>query len=788
MNIKFFSAILTILVLNNVMANGENKTPKKIVFAHYMGCFPLDKFNSNLDRVNHNLPGYENAIGGRYANWPLLPPGIKLSEVEAAALDIRRAIRGGIDGFAIDVLAGRETGLHTFDILFEAAEKYDLPFQITFCLDAPYRNPSAIKHVIDKHWNSPKLARRDGKVLFFGYYSMRDAEWYAKEYFDRKKTGKQIVPEAFYKDINFKGFPLIPRDTIAFPELKSMDDFLATSQGFAAHAKAFRNYEKRFGVSLHLQFELSSILRAGGPRFRGVEGYKQLKEMVGVISEGFNSVGAFLPTTFLSDDQIIELSEIVHKNHCEWGEALNYQYDNQLWERIHVGEVGLQMQKRWDMIGKTGATMLQFTTWNDYAENTQLAPAQETKYTYLDLNAYFVRKWKEGKAPKIDDDRIYVIYPKYPKGAEANCFPFKVARVVNYNKPIEVITILKSQGVVRMPGRNVQWVAPAGFSYKQVAGIPGKVEVEVVRGTKVEKSLQCPEPISNIIFREQTTPTCFSTEFMKHWTADFGKIPPVLDGWYADKDNDGLPNWFEMYWFGRYGDFATCTGAKPDDDPDHDGFTNLQEYKKCTDPTKPDNMKYMEGFVWDLIKDIPLGGSFNPDLDSYRSKVWYYFASQDNTTEKLLPYELLAHSPVTKDSEATHKFFPYNINKYPYGTDLRDPNTPLSSITHLWGNDFHHIFMNTSTNSGAVIEWQSPVNATVNIEVSCSAKDNEVNFEIARQGKIDKIFSGKVSKGGITQKTFSNIPVQKGDRIFFHALKQNKPTALKLTGLNIKIN
>ena len=781
-----FSAGLMILMLNNVVANG-NKPPKKIIFAHYMGCFPLDKFKANLNQINYDFPGYENAIGGRYTNWPLLPPDIHLTEIEAAALDIRRAIRGGIDGFSVDVLAGREIGLHTLDMLFAAAEKYDLPFQITFCLDAPYRNPSAIKYIIDNHLNSPKLARRDGKILFFGYYSMRDAEQYVQEYFDRKKTGMQVIPEAYYKDINFKGFPQLPRDTLAFPELKTTHDLLTSRQGFAANAKAFRNYEKRFGYPLYLQFELGSILRAPAPVFRGENGYNQVKEMVDVLSKGFNSLGAFLPTTFLTNDQIIELSQIARKNNCEWGQALNYQYDNQLWARIHVGEVGLQMQKRWDLIEKTGSTILQFTTWNDYAENTQLAPAQETKYTYLDLNAYFVKKWKEGKAPKVEDDRIYVIYPKYPKYAEANCFPFRVARHVNYNKPIEVITILKSPGKVRMPGRNIEWNAPAGYYYRQIAGDPGKVEVEVVRNSKIAKSLKCPEPISSIIFREQTTPTSFSTEFMKNWIADFGNTPPMLDGWYGDKDNDGLPNWFEMYYFGRYGDFGTCTEARPNDDPDHDGYTNLQEYKNGTDPTKADNMQYTKGFTWDLLKDITPGHSFNPDLDLYRKKVWYYLASSNEGTANALPYELAARGPATSDNEVAHKFFPYNVFNYPYGTDKDVSVIPTSSIVHFWNNKSHWVTMNTTVNSGAVIEWRSPVNAVVDIQLMCSANTNDVKFEMNLDGKSKKIFSEEIPSNGNTQKTFSNISVKKGDRIFFHAVKQNKATVLKVTTINIKI-
>jgi hypothetical protein len=75
---------------------------------------------------------------------------------------------------------------------------------------------------------------------------------------------------------------------------------------------------------------------------------------------------------------------------------------------------------------------------------------------------------------------------------------------------------------------------------------------------------------------------------MRNWKADFGEAPPVLRGEYADDDHDGLPNWFEMYWFGKFLDYTTCTAADPKADPDADGRSNLQEYLDQTDPTKGD--------------------------------------------------------------------------------------------------------------------------------------------------------------------------------------------------------
>jgi hypothetical protein len=44
---------------------------------------------------------------------------------------------------------------------------------------------------------------------------------------------------------------------------------------------------------------------------------------------------------------------------------------------------------------------------------------------------------------------------------------------------------------------------------------------------------------------------CFWTEFLRHWRADFGDAPPRRRGEHANDDQHGLPNWFEMYRFGK---------------------------------------------------------------------------------------------------------------------------------------------------------------------------------------------------------------------------------------------
>jgi hypothetical protein len=206
---------------------------------------------------------------------------------------------------------------------------------------------------------------------------------------------------------------------------------------------------------------------------------------------------------------------------------------------------------------------------------------------------------------------VYLTYAKYPK--DATGWPFQIQ--MRSTRALEVLTILRTPATVRLPGRDIQYDAPAGLHAEQFPVTAGPVVAEVVRDGRVAVRLESPEPITDRPFREDNAMVCFSTEFERHWKADFGDVPPLLYSEYGDADGDGLPNWFEMYWFSkdrgfkpavsdnpdelldgpkhhpvtRWLDLATATLVDPKSDADGDGRSNLEEYLGRTDPTVPES-------------------------------------------------------------------------------------------------------------------------------------------------------------------------------------------------------
>ncbi len=713
--------------------------PKKI-FAHYMGCYPADAGATahhrrwDNDRIRHDSKKDEFLRGGFIRNWPLVPPGRKpLSLAESADLEIRRAIRGGIDGFTVDAWAGGDQAKATLDALFQAAEtgKYDFSITITLdsaCLgkDKTSEATAAVKYLLDKHGTSPNLARRDGKPLIFGYLSGVLAAAHAAEVLSGSEGWKERNP---YRD----------------PEIRN------TPKGWETMLGLYEEIERRIGQKIYFQFCIGAF-------FMGVNGKEgDLLEAAAFISKRMPAVGTFFGEG--KEHRNNTLAPVVTQNGAEWCEPIHYQFLNHggiIWQPKGT-EV---LRERWQAARKNNSTLIQAATWNDYNENTVFAPGYETRYAILDLNRHFIDWWKTGKEPETKKDKIYLFWRKYPDGVEV--YPFQEKYKAG-NTCIEVVTLLAYPATVRLPGRNAEYEAPAGLYFKQFPNTPGYVEAQVIRNGNVTLSLRSPEPITDKPYREALGLQAISSEDENHWKLDFPNEAPFYAAEYADSDGDGMPDWYEMYWFNnKVLDWTVATNVDPGADFDRDGKTNLEEYLERTDPTKAPP-SYEAGFIWDAFH---FGAStFNPDRDRLGSKkVWHclYTIADKNTADKFgSGYRLF-------ELDYGGKFFVRSgISSGGGNPCIRIAKTDPLVVEFATSNNIQPV----------TLGWQSPVDGNVSLNATVDAEGEDARFSKAegtlsiRHGeKLMKESRHEAGKGGIIQ--VDKISVNKGDFVYLSVVGQ----------------
>jgi len=602
------------LFLCDTASAGERK-----LYAHYMGCWPaafgpLAHQQTQEAKLLKAQKDRWSVVGGEFVNWPLLPEGMTTNAVASAELEIRRAMRAGFDGFAVDAWSGGDGARRAFVDLIEAAERMKVDFGVTICLDPScHRTNGTEKTMYDcfmktarfalSRRHSPNFAHYDGKPLIFGYYS------------------RGII-----------GWPF------RWPALKGGEDvFERDTKEIAAQWNRFR---KELGFPVFLHGDIAGLVNFS----QGVDVQRAAK-LGRWAATVFDAVGAFTGREHGTDwSATPELAAAVRGGGAVWSQPLVYQYQNKYGGLISGAGFDV-LRTCWTNAMKSGSDLMQFVTWNDYGEETSIAPGYGSNYTISRLNRFYADWWKAGRQPEIAEDEIHVSFKRFV--GEGSIFPF-YGHFKRSPQVIEVVTLLTKPGRVELKGYGA-WDAPAGYSFKQFPEREGPVEVELSRGwgwfRKPVLRLVSPEVISSVRWRHDETMFAFGTNYDSEWKKDFPGVAPLYYSENADADGDGLPNWFEMVYFGRMPYLSTATSANPHDDPDGDGIDNLAEYRGLTDPRFADG-PYRVGDRWCASNDLcATVATFNPHRDFRRNYVWHSLL-KDKESGKEFDMEFREWGPV----------------------------------------------------------------------------------------------------------------------------------------------
>jgi hypothetical protein len=257
------------------------------------------------------------------------------------------------------------------------------------------------------------------------------------------------------------------------------------------------------------------------------------------------------------------------------------------------------------------------------------------------------------------------------------------------------------------------------------------------------------------------------TEDERYWEEDFpnsGSFPP---GYYADNDYDGLPNWFEMYWSGKLGDFTAATGMKPGDNPAGDGSTNLQKYLSRNNPLVADK-PLATGANWNLLKN-PRGGSFNPETDSENHPAWRYLSGDG--AGQWTAYTSMRYTEKAQggDAAVTHSQDTQNRLNPP-------PPLDRTSIAYLWeksdgqGDGWkRRVVLSPLPTKPVEIEWTCPGDGAYHVDLAA-----DVTGHAAAQLKLvgtspDAVWNTALKIDHPSDTASANVRLKRGETLCLQA-------------------
>ena len=165
-------------------------------------------------------------------------------------------------------------------------------------------------------------------------------------------------------------------------------------------------------------------------------------------------------------------------------------------ENTHV------LRNTWRLAIENKAEMVQINTWNDLPEGSGVEPSPMNGSAFLDMNAYWLTKYKTGVAPKIVRDTVYLTHRKQPWAAKPT-FPQTLLMKLRGGTPardkIEALTFLKAPGTVKITvgTTTVSCSVPAGPGLCTVPLRSGTVSAKVVRNGATTTSVTSPMKVTS---------------------------------------------------------------------------------------------------------------------------------------------------------------------------------------------------------------------------------------------------------------------------------------------------
>lgn len=169
----------------------------------------------------------------------------------------------------------------------------------------------------------------------------------------------------------------------------------------------------------------------------------------------------------------------------------------------------------WKAATDFGAEWIQIPTWNDYSEGTEIAPSTHTGWSPLDIGAYYLIKYKTGAFPPIVRDTIYVSHRIQfanklpdPSGGTTNPMINRGVKLNNSASPsrdkVEVLSFLTAPATVRLTINGIDQTlsVPAGVTPSLFNLASGSISAKVERSGQPVVSVASPFAVKSTFLKQ----------------------------------------------------------------------------------------------------------------------------------------------------------------------------------------------------------------------------------------------------------------------------------------------
>ncbi|TFC83432.1 endo-1,3-alpha-glucanase family glycosylhydrolase [Cryobacterium sp. TMT3-29-2] len=160
------------------------------------------------------------------------------------------------------------------------------------------------------------------------------------------------------------------------------------------------------------------------------------------------------------------------------------------------------LKASWKRALSNGSELVQLVTWNDYSEGTSFAPSAAHGEAFLDINAYYLSQFKEGSAPAIVKDSIYVThriqpYAATPTTPQQLMSPTLSGTAMKPRDTVGVLTFLTAPATVTVSigGKKTSFEAPAGESSRTFPLALGTIGASADRNGAQIAAVTSPYPV-----------------------------------------------------------------------------------------------------------------------------------------------------------------------------------------------------------------------------------------------------------------------------------------------------